>query len=166
MRWFVTQATGLLAVFLACLAFPPPTAAQSPSVWHATVAPTYELGLSGSVPWVAAWDFNGGGEWRQGPAGVGADISWFYFPPVGSTLPIVSVLGAYHFGRPGRPHTIEPFVNGGLGISTAGVGLMLDVGGGADWWLTSRVGIRTAVRDRIVEPSSGVLGFEVGVVFR
>jgi hypothetical protein len=113
-----------------------------------------------------AWDFSGGGEWRQGPAGISVEVSSFYFPPITEpasfTPPLISVFGAYHFGQPGRPHTIEPFVEGGLGILTAGVGPIVDVGGGADWWLTPRVGIRTAVRDQML----GTIGFEVGLVWR
>jgi hypothetical protein len=76
-----------------------------------------------------------------------------------------SGFGAYHFGQPGRPHTIEPFVEGGLGISTAGVGPIVEVGGGADWWLTLRVGIRacateieTALRDVWLRPPDERLG--------
>jgi hypothetical protein len=113
-----------------------------------------------------AWGFSGGGEWRQGPAGISVDVSSFYFPPITEpasfTPPLISVFGAYHFGQPGRPHAIEPFVEGGLGILTAGVGPIVDVGGGADCWLTPRVGFRTAVRDQML----GKIGFEVGLVWR
>ena len=134
MRGSFTRATGTLAGFLACLTFPRLAAAQWPSVWHATVAPTHEIGLAGSGPWVMAWSFSGGGEWRQGSAGISLQVSSFYFPPITEppsvTPPLISVFGAYHFGQPGRPHTIEPFVEGGLGILIAGVGPIVDVGGG------------------------------------
>jgi hypothetical protein len=43
----------------------------------------------------------------------------------------------------------------------------LDAGGGVDWWLTSRVGIRMAARNQIlVELTPGVIGFEAGLVVR
>src|SRR5262249_59180876 len=108
-------------------------------------------GGGGAAGGVGAGYSGGGGKGRKGPAGISVEVPSFYFPPITEpasfTSPVISAFGAYHFGQPGRPHTIEPFVGGGLGISTAGVGLIVDVGGGADWWLTSRVGIRTAVRD-------------------
>jgi hypothetical protein len=160
--------------------FPRFAAAQWQSVWHATIAPTHEIGRPEFVPWVDVWKFAGGSEWRQGPAGIAVDVSWLYFPsvterlgaysvtvPATSLPPIVTVLGAFHFGQPGRPHTIEPFVNGGVGVPIGGLPLILDAGGGVDWWLTSRVGIRTAARDQImVELTPGVIGFEAGLVVR
>jgi len=175
----IIRATGVVG-FLACLVCPRPAAAQWQSVWHATIAPSHEIGRPESVPWVDVWKFEGGSDWRQGPVGIGVDLSGLYFPPLTerfgahsitvpatSLSPIVTVLGAFHFGQPGRPHPIEPFANIGLGVPIAGLAFILDVGGGVDWWLTSRVGIRAAARDQImVELTPGVIGFEAGLVFR
>jgi hypothetical protein len=158
MRWRVTRATSTLAGFLACLAFPRPAAAQWPVIWHATAAPILALAQNDFVP----ADLTAGGEWRRGSAGIGVDVSWFYFPPVaqrlgattviepaGSAPPLIALLGAYHVGQPGCPPTVQPYLDAGLGVWASGPGLILEMGGGADWWLTSRVGIRTAVRNEL-----------------
>jgi len=119
----------------------------------------------------------GGGERRSGPLGFGVDLALLYFPAASRVIglgeisgsawavPMGSVYGAYHFRRTG--HGGEPFVQGGFTVPIVpDGGFAWEFAGGADWWLTPRLGIRTAVRDRVTGLPVGLLGAEGGIVFR
>jgi len=164
-----------ILVFAGTLAgslLPGRAAAQTAAVGHAATGPTfgddylYRFGLN----------VVGGAERRNGQFGVGADLAVLYFPATrrsaglgevsGSEFfwPLASAYGAYHFGQTGRG--LEPFAQAGVAVSFAG-GVGWDLGGGADWWLTPRVGVRTAIRDRFARlPLLGPVSVEGGIVFR
>lgn len=143
------------------------------AVSHAVAGPT-TLGNGAPTP---GWNFIGGAERRDGPFGIGGDFGVIFTPAVHratgpvildaptTATPLLAVFGAYHFGQAGRG--AEPFVQGGIMVPLIPEGgAAWELAGGADWWLTPRVGIRTAVRDRIDGSVPGWLGVEGGIVLR
>jgi hypothetical protein len=118
-------------------------------------------------------DTSFGAEHREGPVGVGAEMSWLYFPPAvyaygsadAASLLGFSVYTAFHFVHAGGAHGIEPFVRLGLGgISDfSSVGWWsIEAAGGADLRLGKHVALRTAIRGG----QMNALGFETSLVIR
>jgi hypothetical protein len=93
--------------------------------------------------------------WRDFSAGIG----------------MVSADGSYHFMRNRK---VSPFVTGGYTLAFRdGAANMVNVGGGANWWVKEGLGLRLEFRDHIYSESYGnhterihYLGGRIGFAFR
>ncbi len=86
------------------------------------------------------------------------------------TTGLASVTPAFHFIRNDSKRKFDPFVDGGLSLLAGrGAGFAIHYGGGANYWLRRRVGLRFEFRDHIWSVESGaavhLVDFRVGVVF-
>jgi hypothetical protein len=103
---------------------------------------------------------SGDGEIAEQLDGLGGSTAMF------ATSALVSITATYHVGR--RPAPL--FVTAGYGAAIAGgggVGGFL-FGGGIDWWLRGRRGVRVEVRDQLLEEfgTTHLLTFRAGWLFR
>ena len=103
--------------------------------------------------------------------GVGADLAYMApFQYFSEGVGLLAVNGTYHFARLGKDRRTRPFVTTGysLGFGGGGVGNLWNVGGGVDYWVGRRVGIRTEIRDHIYSDggTTHFWGPRIGVVFR
>jgi hypothetical protein len=76
--------------------------------------------------------------------------------------------GAYYFRR-GKEHKLDPFVNGGYTLMfRQGHENLFYFGGGANYWMTGRVGLRMEFRDQVSTAYSTAhfWGFRLGLAFR
>ena len=126
----------------------------------------------------SAWHIGIGGERLSGAVGIGAELGYIYVPPAEETFPggggafspggggaTLSVNGSYHFGgRRTGTRSARPFMTGGVILILVYPFPSWNAGGGLDWWLTRRAGLRFEVREQVIR--SPMLGFRGGVVFR
>jgi hypothetical protein len=99
--------------------------------------------------------------------GIGAEIG--YVKPInsrGDGIGLFSLNGAYHFKNASK---VVPFVTGGYsGFFREGYANGFNFGGGVNYWLKERVGLRFEFRDQV--PGNTDLGhfyeFRFGVTFR
>jgi hypothetical protein len=118
------------------------------------------------------WHVGGGGEAIFADAlGIGAEIGYLNsFEENSDGIGVFSVNGAYHFGGGSSSAKVRPFVTGGYTLGFRdGHANLFNVGGGVDFWLKPRVGLRVEFRDHIwTEDNDTVqfLGVRVGVTFR
>lgn len=90
--------------------------------------------------------------------------------PYAVTTALASVTPAFHFIPRGSKRKFDPFVGGGLSLLAGrGSGFAIHYGGGMNYWLRRRIGLRFEFRDHIWSPESGeavhLVDFRVGVVF-
>ena len=116
----------------------------------------------------------GGGEGRiTGRFALGGEIG--VLKPITNqyavTAALVSATPAFHFFSKDSKRKIDPFVDGGLSLM-AGKGsgaIAIHYGGGVNYWLRRRFGLRFEFRHHIWSPESGesihLVGFRVGIVF-
>ena len=161
-----------LVVLVAMGAEPATVGAQTAGFGYAFGGPAWvQVGITDS-----AWHIGIGGERLSGAVGIGAELGYVYLPPAEETFPgggafspggggaTLSVNGSYHFGgRRTGTRSARPFVTGGI-TYVVGAFLLPDFGGGLDWWVTRRAGLRFEVREQVIV--SPMLGFRGGVVFR
>ncbi len=103
-------------------------------------------------------------------AGMGGEISYLgAFEGIRSGIGIASVTGGYHFEAAGSGKKVVPFASGGYSLlfrsgSTSGV----NFGGGVNYWMKDRVGLRFEVRDYLfpLDGVANVVSFRVGILFR
>ena len=162
-----------LVVLLAMCANPATLGAQTAGFGYAFGGPVLvQAGIRDS-----AWHVGGGGEKLSDPVGIGAELGYVYSPPVEKTFPggsasapalsaaTLSVNGSYHFaGWRTATRSARPFMTGGVIFILGYPFPSWNAGGGLDWWLTRRAGLRFEVREQIIGPA--MLGFRSGVVFR
>jgi hypothetical protein len=164
----------ILGVLILLLA-PFPIAAQISSSY------AYAFGGPVVVPrsYYTSWngDFihvGGGGEGRLTDRfAIGGEIG--VLKPVTNqyaiTTGLASVAPAFHFRAAETKSKLDPFVDGGLSLLFArgGAGAALHYGGGVNYWLRRRVGLRFEFPDHRWSPESGeaihLVDFRVGVVF-
>jgi hypothetical protein len=84
---------------------------------------------------------------------------------------LASVTPAYHFIPRDSNRRIDPFVDGGLSLLFgSGGGIAAHYGGGVNYWVGRRVGLRLEFRDHLWSPEAGeaihLIGFRIGVTFR
>ncbi len=108
----------------------------------------------------------GGGEgyFRNG-AGIGAEIGYLTTTRnTGSGIALASVNGSYHFNRSGKA---VPFLTGGASIAGAGFAAGGgNFGGGVNYWMNNRFGLRFEVRDHIFSSDRAhTVIFRVGLSF-
>jgi hypothetical protein len=127
------------------------------------------VGEGGST---GTWHLGGGGEAIFADAvGVGAEIGYLNsFEEDSEGIGVFSVNGAYHFGGGSHSGKVRPFITGGYTLGFRdGHANLFNVGGGVDFWLKPKVGLRVEFRDHIwTEENDTVqfLGVRVGVTFR
>jgi hypothetical protein len=99
--------------------------------------------------------------------GVGAELGYVTSTQgFGSGFGLASTNVSYHFYKPGRK--LVPFVTGGgsivLGTGPVGGG---NFGGGVQYWMSDRVGLRVEFRDHIFSSDSPhFYGVRVGFSFK
>jgi hypothetical protein len=161
-----SASTGIVLVFAMIAVTPADARAQGPDCGYVIGGPMSTWpNSSDAFPWFAGV----GGEKVGGDGiGLGGEAGLVILP--GSTWSptqygaTFSIDYSYHL----RGHRLgargQPFVTGGVtGLwSDGGAGLLLNGGGGVDWWLTPHAGIRVEVRDQF----PFFLGVRAGVVFR
>ena len=122
---------------------------------------------------VGTWHVGGGGEAVFRDAfGVGAEfgyLSWLEESSDG--LGVLSVNGAYHFNGAAGAARWRPFVSGGytLGFDGDVTENLFNIGGGVDYWLKPRVGLRIEFRDHVWAEDGETVhfwGVRFGVTFR
>lgn len=86
------------------------------------------------------------------------------------TTGLGSVTPAFHFVSKDTKGRFDPFVEGGLSLLVGrGGAIAFHYGGGVNYWLRRRIGLRFEFRDHVWSPESGetvhMVGFRVGIVF-
>jgi len=86
------------------------------------------------------------------------------------TSGLASVTPAFHFLSKSSRSRFDPFVDGGASLLFArGGGIAIHYGGGMNYWVRRRFGLRLEFRDHIWSPESGeavhLVGFRAGIVF-
>jgi len=113
----------------------------------------------------------GGGEGRiYKGLGAGAELGYL-FPrqAAGDGLGILSTNGFYRFTNSSSPQKVTPFVTAGYSLGFRdGTINMANFGGGVDYWVRDRMGLRLEVRDHVWtgDPTAHFLMFRVGLVGR
>jgi hypothetical protein len=129
------------------------------------IAPGVYNGYGGMV---ATLHIGGGGEAvvYQG-LGVGAEVGLLSaLQGSGGGIGLFSANGSYHFSRRNK---ISPFLTGGYSsVSGHGQRNLVNFGGGANYWIRERIGLRIEFRDHVYADGSGrhLLGIRVGLLFR
>lgn len=87
------------------------------------------------------------------------------------TTGLASVTPAYHFIPRDSNRKIDPFVDGGLSLLFgSGGAIAVHYGGGVNYWVGRRMGLRLEFRHHLWSPEAGeaihLVGFRIGVTFR
>lgn len=87
------------------------------------------------------------------------------------TTGLASVTPAYHFISRDSDRKSDPFVDGGLSILFGrGSGAAIHYGGGLNYWVRRRIGLRLEFRHHVWSPEGGeaihLVGFRIGLAFR
>src|SRR5271157_989493 len=167
----VRAVLGLLMMLVASF----PAAAQMSSAY------VYAFGGPVAVPKSAFTRWNGdfvhaggGGEGRLtdrfalgGEIGVLRPVTNQYAITTG----LASVTPAFHFISRDSKRKFDPFVDGGFSllVGGGGAGAAIHYGGGMNYWVRRRFGLRLEFRHHIFSPETGeavhLVGFRVGMVF-
>jgi hypothetical protein len=122
----------------------------------------------GNVDSIATLHIGGGGEalvYRG--LGVGAEVGGLgALQESRGGLGLFSVNGSYHFSRQRK---VSPFLTSGYSsVSGNGQRNLVNFGGGVNYWLRERMGLRLEFRDHVYADGTGrqLLGFRVGFAFR
>jgi len=110
----------------------------------------WQVGGGVDVP-VAARVSVGGDFGLVGPSGDGR-VSYPFGYALFGTGSLLSLNASYHFNRH-DVHRPRPFLTGGMGLAFGRGDAVTDgphVGGGIDWWLRERRGVRVEVRDQLL----------------
>jgi hypothetical protein len=126
-----------------------------------------------------AWDgtfvhIGGGGEGHLvGKLGLAGEIGVLkpVTNPYGMTTGLASVAPTIHFLAVTSQQKFDPFIDGGFSLLFGrGVATGLNYGGGMNYWLRSRLGLRVEFRHHLWSPEAGetvnFLGLRFGVVFK
>lgn len=82
---------------------------------------------------------------------------------------MLSVNGSYYLPASGRERRIQPFVTAGYTMAFRdGTANLWNVGGGVDYWVSRRVGVRLDVRDHVWADvgTAHFWGPRIGIVLR
>lgn len=124
--------------------------------------------VTGSGASEGTFHFGGGGEgflYRGLAAGgeIGYVAPWSHGA---DGIGLLSLDGSYHLKR---SSSLSPFVTGGYSLGfRSGHFNAVNYGGGVNWWIGERKGVRLELRDHVETQFSDVhyLGFRIGFVFR
>ncbi len=161
-----------IVVLLACCIVA--SAQQSGSYVYAVTGPVV-VPRSAFTRWDGTFiHAGGGGEARLANSfGLGGELG--VLKPVTNqyaiTTGLASVTPAYHFIRRDSKRKFDPFVNGGVSaLFGNGAGAAMHYGGGLNYWVRRRFGLRFEFRHHLWSPEGGetvhLIGFRVGVAFR
>ena len=148
---------------------PAPASAQTVGLGYGFAAP----GLATCCGDLTTMLHAGGGEAILGNGiGIGADAG--YLGPLqawSEGFGLLSVNGSYHFSWVGPRHRTRPFVTSGYSLAFRGGDhlSLWNIGGGADYWITPRVGLRIEARDHFRSEQRGtsqLWGPRFGIVIR
>jgi hypothetical protein len=162
---------------IAVLAMPRPAVCQQKTSGYAFASP---IVFTNGQPPVAMGTGGGVERWVGRGSNIGGEIENVYVPAYevqygccttasGRSEAVWLFLfnGTHYVARAttSRPRW-DPFITGGIGVATAGSepAGVLQFGGGADRWMTSRTGVRFEVQDQLV--GTMMIGFRVGIIFR
>lgn len=119
---------------------------------------------------VATLHVGGGGEGLVYKGlGLGAEVGYLSpFEDLSDGIGILSTNVSYHFVKPKSNQKLVPFVTGGFSLAfrngASGGG---NFGGGVQYWVRPRLGLRFEFRDHIFSSDTTHLyGFRVGLSFR
>ena len=129
-------------------------------------------GLSAAGSTVGTFHFGAGGEGLlyKGLGG-GGEIGYL-FPTraAGDGFGILSLNGSYHFVDSNKPRKVVPFVTLGYsrGFGQGGGFNMVNYGGGVNWGMRDRLGLRVEGRDHVTTetPRGHFWQFRVALAFR
>lgn len=102
--------------------------------------------------------------------GAGAEVGYL-FPTraPGDGIGIFSLNGSYHFVNQNKPRKVVPFVTAGYSRAFGQGGFnMVNYGGGVNWWMRDRLGLRLEARDHVTTetPRGHFWQFRVALAFR
>jgi len=166
MRTTITVAITLLA--LSAPVFSQTQTNERRGLFYGVVGPGVGAG-AGEIGGTVQFGFGGEGLVTKS-AGIGGEIA--YLAPVkgvSNGLGIASVMGGYHFRTEGSDQKAIPFASGGYSLFfREGAGSGINFGGGVNYWMKERVGMRFEVRDYIVvlDGVANLVTFRVGILFR
>ena len=158
-----------------------PAAALAQSGGSAPAKPVSGLGYGFFGVGAATWEGESEGTWHVGGGGealfrdafgVGAEMGYLSWLEEGSDgLGVLSVNGSYHFNGGTSARRWRPFLTGGytLGFDGETSENLFNLGGGVDFWMKPRVGLRLEFRDHVWMESDETIhfwGFRIGVTFR
>ena len=167
--------TGRLAsAFLVLLSFTVAASAQhSPGHIYGFVGPVV-VPQSAFTAWNGTFvHIGGGGEGRLNDKfGLGGEIGVLrpLTNPYGRSIGLASLNPAFHFFSKTSQRKFDPFINGGFSLAFGtGVAAGFNYGGGMNYWLRPRFGLRVEFRHHLWSPEAGetvqFLGVRFGVVF-
>ncbi len=117
--------------------------------------------------------FGGGGEgFLYKGLAIGAEAGFLApMKSFSSGFGLLDVDGSYHFISSNRTKKVVPFITGGYSLLFgSGRAHGLNFGGGVNWWMRDRVGLRLEARDHIFPVSGGptpqAWEFRIGFSFR
>ena len=163
---------GIVALLASCIVA---SAQQSGSYVYAFGGPVV-VPRSAFTRWDGTFiHAGGGGEARLANRfGLGGELG--VLKPVTNQYAITTGLGsvtpAYHFIRRDSKRKFDPFVDGGVSLLVGGGGAAAAVhyGGGVNYWVGRRLGLRFEFRHHLWSPEAGeaihLIGFRVGIAFR
>jgi hypothetical protein len=98
--------------------------------------------------------------------GAGAEVSYVTRTDGSHGFGLVSTNVTYHFVKAGGSRKLVPFVTGGPSIAFGGA-VGGNFGGGVQYWMKDRLGLRLEFRNHIFSSDSPYMyGFRVGLSFR
>jgi hypothetical protein len=136
-------------------------------IGYAVAGPAVRTGFFGSA--ADAVHFAGGGELLvKQRIGIGGELGLL---GGSNALRVISLNGAFHFTRLAKSRTLEPFPTSGYTRMGSGEGSFSawNIGAGADYWVSERIGIRLEVRDHVRPDPRGTAQYwsiRGGIVFR
>jgi hypothetical protein len=162
---------GIVVLLASCIVA---SAQQSGSYVYAVTGPVV-VPRSAFTRWDGTFiHAGGGGEARlTNRFGLGGELG--VLKPVTNqyaiTTGLASVTPAYHFFARSSNRTIDPFVNGGFSVLfKSGAEVAMHYGGGLNYWVHRRIGLRLEFRHHLWSPEAGeaihLIGFRVGIAFR
>jgi hypothetical protein len=124
--------------------------------------------LTGEGASEGTFHFGGGGEgflYKGLAAGgeIGYVAPWKYSR---AGIGLLSVDGSYHLNR---SSTLSPFLTGGYSLAfRSGHANAVNYGGGVNWWISERYGLRLEFRDHVETQFAKLhyVGFRIGFAFR
>jgi len=171
-RHTLRQPASIMVVFLWVSAFAyaqsPDAAAGAADRHHGQaylfLAPGEYVGYSDTE---ATMQFGGGGEaFVYRGLAAGAEIGGIWALRGSDLLGVLSVDGSYHLSRSRR---LSPFLTCGYSLLWGdGHRNLVNFGGGVNWWIGKRKGIRLEFRDHVYADGSNrqILEFRIGFAFR
>lgn len=141
----------------------------------AVIAPISVAAEDAPTPTIGGHAFIGGfsspGESMRPSLGGGAALNLRGFTVGGDVgsfggSPFVSFGGSYDIPQSGNSKTV-PFVSGGLTLVSSDSPVLVHFGGGVNYWMTKRTGLRVELRDHVfIDAGRHIPSIRVGMTFR